>query len=81
MSPEGWLLPALEDSSSRLNSTLSSLVPEDLTRPSGLAGWSRAHVLTHVARNADGLRNLLLAARSRQVLRMYACPTARSADV
>ena len=81
MSPQDWLLPVLEQSSSRLNATLDRLKAEDLIGASGLPGWTRAHVLTHVARNADGLRNLLLAARSRQVLRMYACPTARSADV
>ena len=81
MSPQDWLLPALEQSSSRLNATLDRLKPEDLVAASGLPGWTRGHVLTHVARNADGLRNLLLAARSRQVVRMYACPTARAADV
>ncbi len=32
--------------------------------PSLLPGWSRGHVLTHIARNADGLRNLLVSART-----------------
>ena len=29
-----------------------------------LPGWSRGHVLTHIARNADGLSNLLVWART-----------------
>ena len=32
--------------------------------PSLLPGWSRGHLLTHLARNADGLRNLLIWART-----------------
>ena len=27
---------------------------EDVTAPSRLPGWTRAHVVTHLARNADG---------------------------
>lgn len=81
MSPQDWLLPSLERASSRLDATLNALKSNDSQGASGLPGWTRSHVLTHVARNADGLRNLLLAARSRQLVRMYACPTARSADV
>ena len=32
--------------------------------PSLLPGWSRGHVLTHLARNADGAVNLLTWART-----------------
>lgn len=32
--------------------------------PSLLPGWSRGHLLTHIARNADSLRNLLIWART-----------------
>lgn len=48
---------------------------------SRLPGWSRAHVLVHLARNADGLRNLLLSARTGTPLRMYASPRTRIADI
>jgi maleylpyruvate isomerase len=48
---------------------------------SRLPGWSRAHVLVHLARNADGLRNLLLSARTGTPLRMYASPETRVADI
>lgn len=33
--------------------------PVDPTRPSRLPGWTIGHVLTHVARNADGHRSML----------------------
>jgi maleylpyruvate isomerase len=49
--------------------------------PSRLPGWSRAHLLVHLARNADGLRNLLLSARTGTPLRMYASPRTRIADI
>ncbi|MBO0884052.1 MAG: maleylpyruvate isomerase N-terminal domain-containing protein, partial [Mycobacterium sp.] len=48
---------------------------------SRLPGWTRAHVLVHLARNADGLRNLLLSARTATPLRMYASPETRLADI
>jgi len=51
------------------------------SHPSRLPGWSRAHVLVHLARNADGLRNLLLSARTGTPLRMYASPGTRLADI
>ena len=38
-------------------------IPEaDLRVPSLLPGWTRAHVLSHVARGADAMQNLLAAA-------------------
>ncbi|WP_327725482.1 maleylpyruvate isomerase family mycothiol-dependent enzyme [Streptomyces europaeiscabiei] len=43
-----------------------------LTRPSHLPGWSRAHVVAHVARNAHALVNLLTWARTGVETPMYA---------
>jgi maleylpyruvate isomerase len=43
----------------RLLDTTRTLSDADVWAPSGLPGWSRGHVLTHIARNADGLVNLL----------------------
>lgn len=45
---------------------------EDALRaPSLLPGWTRGHVLSHLARNADGLTNLVEAARTGQDRPMY----------
>jgi maleylpyruvate isomerase len=56
-------------------------LPDDLAVSSLLPGWTRAHVLVHLARNSDGLRNLLLGARTGEALRMYASPTTRDVDI
>ncbi len=71
----------LEAATSRLEATTAQLGASDLSAASALPGWSRAHVLAHIAGNANGLRSLLLAARSGEALRMYANPNARVADI
>ena len=38
---------------------LTDLTDEDVRAPSLLPGWTRGHVITHLARNADALANLL----------------------
>jgi maleylpyruvate isomerase len=48
----------------RLLATAATLSDSQAREPSRLPGWSRGHVLTHLARNADGLRNLLTWART-----------------
>ncbi|MHB1510115.1 MAG: maleylpyruvate isomerase family mycothiol-dependent enzyme [Acidimicrobiales bacterium] len=71
----------LEAATSRLEATTDQIGADDLLAASALPGWSRAHVLAHIAGNANGLRSLLLAARSGEALRMYANPNARVADI
>jgi maleylpyruvate isomerase len=72
-----WLTGATE----RLTGSIEDVRSEDLEQTSLLPGWSRSHVLVHLARNADGLRNLLLSARTGEPLRMYASPQTREADI
>jgi maleylpyruvate isomerase len=48
-----------------------------LRGPSRLATWSRGHVLSHLARNADALTNLLTWARTGVEARMYSSPAER----
>jgi maleylpyruvate isomerase len=58
------------------------IIPEaDLRAPSLLPGWTRAHVLAHVARGADVIRNLLVGARSGQDRPAYTSVQAREADI
>ena len=61
--------------------TVSRLSDEALRGPSVLPGWSRAHVVTHVARNADALSNLLHGAEAGEVRAMYPSQEARDADI
>jgi maleylpyruvate isomerase len=54
------------------------LEPGQVAGPSRLPGWSRGHVLSHLARNADALVNLLTWARTGTETRMYTSPTDRA---
>lgn len=65
----------------RLLSTLHSMDDDDVRSPSILPGWSRAHVLTHVARNADGLANVASSAITGELTAMYPSSAARDADI
>ena len=57
-------------------------IPEaDLRVPSLLPGWTQAHVLSHVARGADAMRNLLAGVRSGRDRPAYASAQAREADI
>lgn len=61
--------------------TLAELTDDDVRQPSVLPGWTRAHVITHVARNADALSNVLHGARAGEVRAMYLSQEARDADI
>lgn len=52
-----------------------------LARPSLLPGWSRAHVLGHLTRNADALVRTLEGTRRGERVPMYATEADRAADI
>ncbi|MGW1067929.1 maleylpyruvate isomerase family mycothiol-dependent enzyme [Streptomyces aureus] len=58
------LLDELRASAARLGASLGSLTLLQAREPSALPGWSRAHVITHLARSADAYRRLLALARN-----------------
>jgi maleylpyruvate isomerase len=60
---------------------IDQLSDDDLAAPSGLPDWSRAHVVAHLARNADALVNLLTWARTGVEKRMYPSREVRDADI
>jgi maleylpyruvate isomerase len=60
---------------------IGGLGEPELRAPSALPGWSRAHVLAHVARNADGVLNLLTWANTGVETPMYASDEARDEDI
>lgn len=57
------------------------LTDADIAAPSLLPGWTRGHLLTHVARNADSLVNLLTWARTGVETPQYPTSEARDADI
>ncbi|MFF4816130.1 maleylpyruvate isomerase family mycothiol-dependent enzyme [Kitasatospora sp. NPDC001309] len=70
-------LALVEDGTRALLETVAGLAPEALAEPSALPGWTRGHVLAHVARNADSLVNLLTGARTGTDIPQYANEQAR----
>jgi maleylpyruvate isomerase len=54
---------------------------DDLRGESRLPGWTRGHVVTHLARNAEGLCRLLAWARTGIETPMYPSVEARDADI
>ena len=50
-------------------------------RPSLLPNWTIGHVVSHLARNADGLSGVLAGAGRGEQVAMYASPQARDADI
>jgi maleylpyruvate isomerase len=71
----------LDTATQRLIDEARIMTSSDLRAPSLLPGWSRAHVLSHLARGADAMRNLLTGARAGQDRPAYASPQARHADI
>jgi maleylpyruvate isomerase len=69
------------EATDRLLAAAAALTDEGAREPSLLPGWTRGHVLTHVARNADGLANLLRWARTGTETPMYASREARQAGI
>jgi maleylpyruvate isomerase len=52
-----------------------------LAQPSRLPGWTRGHVITHIARNADGFSLLLDGLVQGRDVSMYPSAQARDADI
>jgi maleylpyruvate isomerase len=71
----------IDQATQRLLDDVRTIPEADLRAPSLLPGWTRAHVLAHVARNADAMRNLLIGVRSGQDRPAYASVQARDADI
>jgi maleylpyruvate isomerase len=68
----------IDTASDRLLDAVSALPDEALREPSTLPGWTRGHVLTHVARNAEALLNLLHTAATGRHRPMYPSLAARN---
>jgi maleylpyruvate isomerase len=74
-------LAAIDAATARLLGTLAGLDDATARRPSRLPGWTVGHVMTHVARNADGMLRLVDWAVTGAETPMYASVEARTADI
>ncbi len=71
----------MRDGTKRLLADLAGLSDAALDAPTALPGWNRRYLLSHVAANADALRNLVHWARTGEERRMYASPEQRDTDI
>lgn len=74
-------LALLSHETSLLVRTAAGLDDETVQEASLCEGWTRAHVLSHIARNADALGNLVSWAITGRPAAMYDSPQARDADI
>jgi len=75
------LYDQIDDATQRLLGTARVIAEPDLRQPSLLPGWTRAHVLAHLARGADAMRTILIGARTGEDRPAYASAEAREADI
>jgi maleylpyruvate isomerase len=79
------VLPALQaelaSATNQLLATAATLSGADAAAPSLLPGWTRGHVLAHLARNADSYINLLTWAKTGVRTPQYTSHEARSAEI
>lgn len=61
--------------------TVDALTDTDQAAPSLLPGWTRAHVVAHLALNAEALAGVLHGAHVGQPQPMYASPEDRDSDI
>jgi maleylpyruvate isomerase len=52
-------LETARDATAQVDAMLAQMTDAHARRPSRLPGWTRGHVATHLARNADGNRNMV----------------------
>jgi len=75
------LTARVDAATARVLGTAAGITDDAARQPSLLPGWTRGHVLTHLARNADGLRNLLIWARTGVETPQYASSEARNDEI
>jgi maleylpyruvate isomerase len=74
-------LDDLAEAEQRLARSVDALHGDDWHAPSLLPGWSRAHVVAHVALNGEALRDVLRGEVDHERVPMYASQEQRDADI
>jgi maleylpyruvate isomerase len=74
-------LDGLEASAVALNRTVDVLSADDLARPSLLPGWSRGHVVAHLALNGQALARVLDTVNRGEPAAMYESDEQRNAEI
>lgn len=79
--PDPRVHDLLAPASHRLVRTVDALDDTGLRAPSGLPGWTRAHVVAHLALNAEGLAGALGGLAAGEGVPMYVSDEARDSDI
>src|SRR3954447_9459423 len=74
-------LSGLEVSAAALNRTVDALSAEDLAAPSLLPGWSRAHVVAHLALNGEAMAAVVDGVGRGETPAMYGSDEQRNAEI
>lgn len=65
------LVAAVRESDVKAQALIGGLTEEQAREPSGLPGWSRGHVVTHMSRNADALGRFVAGVQGGESGEMY----------
>ncbi len=71
----------IDEGTALVSDALAGVTDDALAQPSVLPGWTRLHLLAHLAANADALCNLVHWARTGEERPMYSSPTQRADDI
>lgn len=77
-------LPQIDETllaTTRYLQALTELDDDAVRRPSGLPGWSRAHVVAHLSRNADAFTRVVRQASAGEPAQMYESNEDRDAEI
>ncbi len=74
-------LEELAEASRRLVRTVDGMAEQAYAEPSRLPGWTRGHVVAHLALNAEGLAGALRGLTEGRSVPMYASQEARDGDI
>ena len=74
-------LDDLAEAEQRLTRTVDGLHGDEWAAPSLLPGWSRAHVVAHLALNGEALRDVLRGEIEHERVPMYASSERRDSDI
>ena len=81
---DGSDLPHFEETilaTTRYLADIEGLTDDQVREPTALPGWTRAHVITHLSRNADALSAVLRAAQEGREIAMYPDQEERDAEI
>ena len=71
----------MQRESAMVMATVASLADDELSKPTKCEGWTRAHVIAHLARGADAMTNLATWAVTGQETPAYESREKRDADI